>query len=76
MKRMKKWLGLLLASAFILALVGCSDTGNDSSCGNDPSGDGEIVVGISLATATNNPHITNVANTLKEAVEARGAANG
>ena len=42
MKRVKKWLGLLLASAFILALVGCADTGNDPSNGNDPSGDGEM----------------------------------
>ena len=68
MKRMKKWLALLLASASILALSACSDSGNTPSGGNEPSGDDEIVVGISLATATNNPHIANVANALKEAV--------
>ena len=72
MKRMKKWLALLLASASILALTACSDSGNTPSSRNEPSGDGETVVGISLATATNNPHIANVANALKEAVEAQG----
>ena len=72
MKRMKKWLALLLASASILALSACSDSGNTPSGGNEPSGDDEIVVGISVATATNNPHIVNVVNSLIDALEAQG----
>ena len=72
MQRMTKWLALLLTSAFILTLAACSDSGNAPSNGNDPSGDDEIVVGVSVATATNNPHIVNVVNSLIEALEAQG----
>lgn len=38
-----------------------------------PASDGEPhVVGVSVATATNNPHIVNVVNSLVEALEAQG----
>lgn len=38
----------------------------------DTNGDGEYVIGISVATATNNPHIAAVCKTLEEALQAQG----
>lgn len=69
MKRTRKMLAILLASLFVFALfTGCAE----STPGADKPADDKIVVGVSVATATNNPHIVSVVNSLIEALEAQG----
>ena len=74
MKR-TKLLSALLACLLALSLLsGCGgDAPSDSPAGSgQPAGDSQVVVGLSVATATNNPHIAAVVATVKEAMEAQG----
>lgn len=67
---MKKLLALLLASLLVLSVL--SACGKEGDGGKTPGDGDQLTVGISMASATNNPHIAAVANSLKEAVEAQG----
>lgn len=70
MRSMKKLLALLLASLLVLSVLSACGTEGDG--GKTPGDGDQLTVGISMASATNNPHIAAVANSLKEAVEAQG----
>ena len=62
--KLTKILSMILALVMVFAVT--------ASCGTALAADDEITIGVSMATATNNPHIVMVANSLKEAIEAQG----
>ena len=74
MKRTTKLLSLLLACLFSLTLLSAcgGGEGQPSDGGNQPAGSGTVRVGVSVATATNNPHVANVVATLVSTLEAQG----
>ncbi len=85
MKRTKKLLALLLALTMILVMAACGASEGSTSApqasgqeasapqGGEPApADKEITIGVSVATATNNPHIVSVMDALKTALEAEG----
>lgn len=66
MKNTKRILSLLAVMVLMLGLLaGCGQSA-------EPADDGEIVIGVSVASATNNPHIVAVCSTLQSAIEAQG----
>ncbi len=82
MKKSRKWLSLLLVAVMAFGLVtmtacGSTTAGNSdmtaaATAGIPASSDKPITVGISMATTTNNPHVVALANTLVDAVKAKG----
>lgn len=66
MKNTKRVLSLLAVMVLMVGLLaGCGQSAK-------PADDGEIVIGVSVASATNNPHIVAVCSTLQGAIEAQG----
>ena len=87
MKRSKKLLTLLVVLAMAMSLMtfaACGKSGGDTPAAapaEAPAEDkadtpaapaGDITIGVSVASATNNPHIVAVCSTLQEAIEAQG----
>jgi len=73
-----KIISLMLAAFLALALLsGCGESAakpaDAAPADGAPAAEkSEITIGVSLATATNNPHIVMVADSLKQAIEAQG----
>lgn len=64
MKKAKRILSLLAVALLVLGMM--------AGCGQEKAADDEIVIGVSVASATNNPHIAAVCSTLQTALENQG----
>lgn len=70
MKTTNRILSLLTVLVLLIALLaGC---GQSEKAAESAAEDADIVIGVSVASATNNPHIVAVCSTLQSAIEAQG----
>ncbi len=86
MKRTKKLFAMLLVTALLAGMFAACGTAGESAAPaapgsaaaaseqapEAPAKDGAKVVGVSVATATNNPHIVSVVDSLVKALENQG----